>query len=223
MMSQTRMPDALFEAVKHDLQPVRPLATPARRALALLPVAIVLLVGMPLFWHWQTNALLAPRSLWTLSAVESVLSLVVLAAAFREAIPGRELSTRALIFLAMSAAVGFLVVNATTRSEAAVPVETSMLWIRECISMTMTFSVPALIAPAWLVARALPNRPALTGALCGLAVGGMGDAGLRLFCWDGGYSHVMLAHGGAIAILVAMGALGALLVERWKDPGKVRS
>jgi len=82
--------------------------------------------------------------------------------------------------------------------------------------------IRALIAPAWLVARALPNRPALTGALCGLAVGGMGDAGLRLFCWDGGYSHVMFAHGGAIAILVAMGALSALLVERWKDPGKKR-
>jgi hypothetical protein len=216
------MPDALFEAVKRDLHPVRPLATPARRALALLPVAIVLLVGMPLFWHWQTNALLAPRSLWTLSAVESVLSLALLAAAFREAIPGRELSTRALIVLAMIAVVGFLVINATTSSEATVPMATWMLWIRECISMTMTFSLPALIAPAWLVARALPNRPALTGALCGLAVGGMGDAGLRLFCWDGGYSHVMLAHGGAILILVAMGALSATLVERWKHPRKKR-
>jgi hypothetical protein len=221
-MSQTRMPDALFEAVKRDLHPVRPLATPARRALALLPVAIVLLVGMPLFWHWQTNALLAPRSLWTLSVIESVLSLAVLAAAFREAIPGRELSRRALIVLAAIAVIGFLVVNATSRNEAAVPMQTWMLWIRECISMTMAFSLPALIAPAWLVARALPNRPALTGALCGLAVGGMGDAGLRLFCWDGGYSHVMLAHGGAIAILVAMGALSALLVERWKGPGKKR-
>jgi hypothetical protein len=216
------MPDALFEAVKRDLHPVRPLATPARRALALLPVAIVLLVGMPLFWHWQTNALLAPRSLWSLSVIESVLSLAVLAAAFREAIPGRELSRRALIVLATIAVIGFLVVNATSRNEAAVPMQTWVIWIRECISMSMTFSVPALIAPAWLVARALPTRPALTGALCGLAVGGMGDAGLRLFCWDGGYSHVMLAHGGAIAILVAMGALSALLVERWKDPGKKR-
>ena len=40
-------------------------------------------------------------------------------------------------------------------------------------------SIPALIAPAWLVSRALPNRPALTGALCGLGVGVMADAGLR--------------------------------------------
>ena len=50
-MSNTRMPDALFDVIKHDLRPVRPLASPARRALALLPVAIILLVGMPLFWH----------------------------------------------------------------------------------------------------------------------------------------------------------------------------
>ena len=82
--------------------------------------------------------------------------------------------------------------------------------------MTMTFSLPALIAPAWLVSRALPSRPALTGALCGLGVGVMADAGLRLFCWDGGYSHVILAHGGAIAILVVMGALSAAAVERIK-------
>src|SRR5512145_2090800 len=98
-MSDTRMPAALFDAVKDDLRPVRPLASQARRALALLPIAIILLVGMPLFWHWQVNALLAPRSLWALSGIESVLSLALLAAAFREAIPGRELSARALTVL----------------------------------------------------------------------------------------------------------------------------
>ena len=42
-------------------------------------------------------------------------------------------------------------------------------------------SVPALLAPAWLVSRALPNRPAPTGTLCGLGIGLMADAGLRLF------------------------------------------
>jgi hypothetical protein len=215
-MSNTRMPDALFDVIKHDLRPVRPLASPARRALALLPVAIILLVGMPLFWHWQVNVLLAPRSLWALSAVESVLSLAVLAAAFREAIPGRELSRRTLTALAFAALIGLLIANATTHTESAVQIGTWMRWIRECISMTMTFSLPALIVPAWLVSRALPNRPALTGGLCGLGIGVMADAGLRLFCWDGGYSHVILAHGGAIAILVVLGALSAAVVERFK-------
>ena len=215
-MSKTRVPAALYSAVKGDLRPVRPLASPARRALALLPVAIVLLVGMPVFWAWRTHGVPAPWPSWGLSLLETALSLVVLAAAFREAVPGRELSARALTVLICIACIGFLLVNATTRSPALVPDETWIRWIRECVSMALTFSAPALIAPAWLVSRALPNRPALTGALCGLGVGLMADAGLRLACWDGVYAHIVLAHGGAVVLLVALGAMSATLVERIK-------
>jgi hypothetical protein len=215
-MRETRVPAALFSAVQRDLQPVRPLASPARRALALLPIAIVLLVGMPMFWAWRTHGVLAPWPAWGLSALETVLSLVIVAAGLREAVPGRELSARALSVLICVACLGFLLVNATTRGPVAVPAETWIRWIRECISMAIAFSAPALIAPAWLVSRALPNRPALTGALCGLGVGLMADAGLRLACWDGVYAHIVLAHGGAVVLLVALGALSAALVERIK-------
>jgi hypothetical protein len=215
-MRETRVPAALFSAVKRDLQPVRPLASPARRALALLPIAFVLLVGMPIFWAWRTHGVLAPWPAWGLSVLETALSLVIVAAAFREAVPGRELSARALSVLICVACLGFLLINATTRGPALVPAETWIRWIRECISMAIAFSAPALIAPAWLVSRALPNRPALTGALCGLGVGLMADAGLRLACWDGVYAHIVLAHGGAVVLLVALGALSATLVERIK-------
>jgi hypothetical protein len=44
----------------------------------------------------------------------------------------------------------------------------------------------------------------------------MADAGLRLFCWDGDYAHVLIAHGGAILILAALGALSSMIVERIK-------
>ena len=215
-MSKTRVPAALFSAVKRDMRPVRPLASPTRRALALLPVAIVLLVGMPIFWAWRTHGMLAPWPSWGLSVLETALSLLVLAAGFREAVPGRELSARALSVLVCVACIGFLLINATTRGPMTVPAETWIRWIRECISMAIAFSVPALIAPAWLVSRALPNRPALTGALCGLGVGLMADAGLRLACWDGVYAHIVLAHGGAVVLLVALGALSATLVEHIK-------
>jgi hypothetical protein len=215
-MPEPHVPAALFSAVKRDLRPVRPLATPTRRALALLPIAIVLLVGMPMFWAWRTHGVLAPWPAWGPSVLETALSLVILAAGFREAVPGRELSARALFVLTCIACIGFLLVNATTRGPVAVPAETWIRWIRECISMAIAFSAPALIAPAWLVSRALPNRPALTGALCGLGVGLMADAGLRLACWDGVYAHIVLAHGGAVVLLVALGALSATLVERIK-------
>jgi hypothetical protein len=85
--------------------------------------------------------------------------------------------------------------------------------------MTTTFSVPALAIPAWLVSCALPNRPAVTGALCGLGVGLMSDAGLRMLCWNGEYVHVLVAHGGAIAMLMALGAASAVTMQRRKARG----
>jgi len=150
------------------------------------------------------------------SALETVLSLVVLAAGLREAVPGRELSGRTLTALMCTACVSFVLVNTTLQSPTGISHVLWIQWLWECIGTAITFSIPALIAPAWLVSRALPSRPALTGALCGLSVGLMADAGLRLFCWDGDYAHVLVAHGGAILILAALGALSATIVERIK-------
>ena len=215
-MNESRIPAALFDAVKRDLKPVRPLASPERRALALLPIAIALLIGVPEFWTWRTHAVLAPWPSGCLSALETILSLGILAAGFREAVPGRELSKRALTILIGTACVAFVLINTTLRSPVGTPHALWIRWFWECLTTAATFSVPALIAPAWLVSRALPNRPGLTGALCGLGVGLMADAGLRLICWDGDYAHVLVAHGGAILILVGLGALSATVVERIK-------
>jgi len=215
-MSESDIPAALYDAVKRDLKPVRSLVSPELRALALLPVGMVLLVGLPEFWSWKTHVALAPWSSWGTSVVEMLLSLIILAAGFREAVPGRELSSRALAALLCISCAAFILVNATMRSPVGISHVLWLQWFRECIVTAVTFSIPALIAPAWLVSRALPNRPALTGALCGLGVGLMADAGLRLFCWDGDYAHVLIAHGGAILILVALGALSATVIERIK-------
>jgi hypothetical protein len=215
-MNEPVAPAALIEAVRRDLKPVRPLASPARRALAVLPIAILLLVGVPEYWSWKSHQVLALRSAWGLSILETLLSLAVLAAAFREAIPGREISKRVLTALFCICGASFLLANATTLSPAGIPPALWLEWFGECIVIAFKFSVPALIIPTWLVSRALPNRPALTGALCGLGVGLMADAGLRLICWDGDYAHVLVAHGGAILILAALGALSATFVERVK-------
>lgn len=217
-MSHTQVPAALLSVVKRDLSPIRPLASPSRRALALLPIGLILFAGMPAFWHWHSHVKLAPWASWGLSALELGLSLIVLAAAFREAVPGRELSGRKLWVLIAIACLGFVLVNSGTLTPPPPSVHVWMRWFWECIYMTVSFSIPALVAPAWFVARALPNRPALTGALCGLSVGLMADAGLRLMCWDAGIPHLIVAHGGAIALLVGLGAISATIVERIKSP-----
>src|SRR4029079_5524534 len=67
----------------------------------------------------------------------------------------------------------------------------------------------ATLPAVWLVARALPTRPALTGAAYGLAVGLMTDAGLRLFCPIDQSLHVVAGHGGAILL----GAVGGAIAD----------
>jgi len=216
-MSAVQLPPALQTAIDADLRPVRPLAAPGWRALALLPLGIALLIGLPAFWVWSRDiTALAPWPWWSLSPLETAIGLVVLAAAFREAVPGSELSGIALSALVALAGGAFLAINLPSAVAVDVSSATVVLWIRDCIEMTMTFSIPALAIPAWLVSRALPNRPAVTGALCGLGVGLMSDAGLRMLCWNGEYVHVLAAHGGAIVMLMALGAASAVTVERRK-------
>jgi hypothetical protein len=214
-MNHARVPAALHEAIRRDLEPVRPLASPLRRALALLPLALLLSVAFPALWRWQHHVM-PPSPAWGLSALETLVSLVVFAGCFREAVPGRRLSTSTVAALLGLSCLVFVLVNLTTRSPAGIPDALLLQWFGECITTALTWSVPALIAPAWLVARALPGRPTLTGALCGLGTGLMADAGMRLICWDGDYVHVLVAHGGAILLLVALGAASANVVEAIK-------
>jgi len=75
-------------------------------------------------------------------------------------------------------------------------------------------ALPALIAAAWLAARALPTRPALAGALYGLGCGLIADAGLRLFCEYTVPSHVVFGHGGGIVAAMVVGAVVAIAVAR---------
>jgi hypothetical protein len=213
-MTRGPVPTALLDAVRNDLRPVQPLEAPIRRALWLLPLGVAVLIGIPMFWTWRAHlTALAPWSSWPLSALEIGISLLILTAAFREAIPGRAMTAKGIVALLCLSCVAFMLVNPTAPNPQ-VPTHTLTRWIFECIVRATTFSIPALALPILLVSRGLPNRPALMGALCGLGVGFMGDAGLRLLCWDGDYAHVILAHGGAIALTVGLGAICAVLMER---------
>jgi hypothetical protein len=216
-MSDVHIPHALRSAIEADLRPVRPLATPSRRALALLPLGIVLLIGMPAFWVWFRHiTVLAPWPWWSFLAARDCGRI----GGPCRRVPGGGARTRVardcLVALVAVAWTGFLAINLASAVAVDVQSETVVRWIRDCIAMTATFSVPALAIPAWLVSRALPNRPAVTGALCGLGVGLMSDAGLRMLCWNGEQVHVLAAHGGAIAMLMALGAASAVVVERSK-------
>jgi len=220
-MTDEALPAALREAVAHDLRPVRPLRSPARRALTLLPLGLALLVLIPLVWGLRSNfALLGLGAAWGLSAVQSLAGLIVVGIALREAVPGRELSPRAIAAAVLAAAALFLGLTFVTNSIAPgiEPPGTFARYIWECLYMAGVTSVVPLAAAGWLAARALPTRPAVAGAIYGLGAGLMNDAGVRLFCRVSSPLHVILAHGGAILALTLLGAIAATVIDRLRAP-----
>ncbi|HYU35873.1 MAG TPA: NrsF family protein [Thermoanaerobaculia bacterium] len=216
-MSNVQVPEEILATVRRDLRPVRPFASPSRRALALLPLGLALLLAVPAVWGWRNNlSSLGALGAWGLSALQTLAGLLVVGAALREAIPGRELSAR-FVLGTVGAALA-LFVGLTLVTEHAVPFvippHVFRRWIWECYWIAALSGLPPLAAIAWLASRALPNRPAVAGFLYGLGAGLMADAGIRLFCRVSTPSHVLLAHGGAILSLAIAGALVAMLVER---------
>ena len=91
----------------------------------------------------------------------------------------------------------------------------------ECLVMAIAGGLPAVALTAGLLIHTLPARPALAGALLGLGLGVMTDAGVRLFCWISTPSHVLAAHGAAIATLVLAAAAISVGLDRVKGaPGR---
>lgn len=217
MTTEMRVPEDLMRTVRTDLRRVRPLAPPGRRALYLLPLGLLLLAGMPALWGERSNLpALGPFASWGLSVLQAFVGLWIVAAALREAVPGRQLG--GLRLAAIAAAAGALFTVLTFLTQRFVPTSVAsadaprLAW--ECFWMAAVWSVPALVVVAWLASRALPTRPVLAGALCGLGAGIMADAGVRLFCWISTPAHVLLSHGGAILFLTALGALAGAVYSR---------
>ena len=97
-----------------------------------------------------------------------------------------------------------------------VPPGVAWRFVWECYGMAALAALPVVALAAWLSARVLAGRPAVAGALYGLGAGLMADAGVRMFCWVSAPAHVLLAHGGAVASVAALGAAVSAAVERRK-------
>jgi hypothetical protein len=207
----------LLSAVRGSLRPVRPYLPPSLRALALLPVGVGLLVGIPAFWSPRPNlALLGGIGGWGLSALQMLLGLAVVGLALREAVPGQELSRRTLAVVVLLGVVLFLVLTLTSEWLAPVALR-RRVWVVEaigCFRMAATWGVPALAIASWPTVRASPTHPLVASGVCGLGTGLMTDAGMRLFCGVSTVSHVVVGHGAAILLLCALGVLVGAVADR---------
>jgi hypothetical protein len=202
-------------AILADLAPVRPLSAPLRRAMLLLPAGILLLALQPLFYGLRSDAaVLGMFRLWGLSAAQSVLGLLFIAAALREAVPGRPLPGARRLFV-LGAVVSVAVTFLTWQGSATiVPPGRVVSYWTICFTRPVMIGFPVMAVALALAWRAYPLRAALVGAFAGLGAGLMTDAGWRVFCHVSDPVHVLSAHLAAVLALSAAGAAVAALLDR---------
>jgi hypothetical protein len=202
-------------AILADLTPVRALAAPLRRAMVLLPAGILLLAAQPLIYGLRGDApVLGMFRLWGLSAAQSLLGLLFIAAALREAVPGRALP-RGRVLLVLGALVSVAVTFVTWQGSATlVPLGHVAFYWTVCFTRPVMIGLPVMAIALALAWRAYPLRAALVGALAGLGAGLMTDAGWRTFCHVSDPVHVLSAHLAAVLALSGAGAAIAALLDR---------
>lgn len=221
-MAEARLPPALRRELERTGRPVRPLAPPSRRVLAILPCAIALLVLVPIVWGLRTDRdAIGIWRLWGASLVQLVLAVAVSATAIAESIPGRLPARRTIAAISAAAVAIFLGTTLVTFAASAtvVPTAHASLYFWICVSHPFALGLPALLVLGFLAARGLTSRPALVGGLAGLGAGLISDASWRLYCHVSDPGHVLVAHAGALAALTLLGAaLGALLSRVFPRP-----
>lgn len=207
----------LRQAVAKDLAPARPLLAPSRRALLLAPLALATVVAVPSLNFYRPDlAEIGVARIWGLSIAEAAVGLFIVGLALRESIPGRNLSAAATwTTLAGGLAVPMVIyLLAADRFDVGPAPRALPMVSAICFRTSAAAAIPGLIAATVLVARALPLRPWVAGALYGLGCGLIADAGLRLFCEFTIPVHVVAAHGGAIVASTLAGAVVARLFSR---------
>ena len=145
--------------------------------------------------------------LWGASGMQGLIGMALIAAALREAVPGRGWkSSAAALWIALPLAVVMLV---TLNSWSASPGLIRGGWWFVgglCLGGSFVSALPIVALASVLAARAYPTRPALAGALLGLGAGLMADAGWRLFCHFSEPAHVLSAHAGAVLMSMLAGS-----------------
>jgi hypothetical protein len=210
-------PPKLRDAIARDLKPARPLRSPFVRALVLVPLAVAIVVAVPALHFFRSDmGVIGFVRGWGFSIGQAIAGLVIVAAALREAIPGRSLSRSVIagiVACGLAIPAALLVLTAASFDVGPGPGRDLVEGIG-CFRTSAIAALPALMVAAFLAARAFPVRPSVAGALYGLGGGLIADAGLRLYCEYSQPEHVILAHGGAIAASILAGIVLAFVSRR---------
>jgi len=203
-------------AILADLQPVRRLGPPSRRALAACAAGGIVLGLVPAWFGVRADVGQMPGSLlWGFYLLQLVYACLLVVATLRDAVPGRSRPRQSAVLFA--GGLGLVVaITAITWLVHPTPMRDGGWWQYSvnCFTRPLVLGLPPLALTLYLVARAYPLRPALVGALGGLGIGLLVDASWRTYCQVTNPLHVLTSHFGAVLTLSLAGALIASLHAR---------
>jgi len=220
-MAEPLVPGGLRDEIARTLQPVRPLAPSGRRVAVLLPLAGVLLVGVPLVFGLRYDAArVGTLRLWVGSGLEVGVALAMLAGALAESVPGRlpapqRVAARVALGLSFMIVLTFVTFLA---SPTHVPLSREVRYFLTCFRWPFVLGLLPLGVAGLLLRRGLTTRPALAGLMAGLGAGLLADSSWRLYCEVSDPLHVLPAQAGAVVALAVTGALGGALLRTRSVP-----
>ncbi len=216
--SEHGVPAALRARVFADLRPVRPLADPWKRALVVVPAAVLLVW---LVHHtYGTRRDLGTLMLWGASALQAAVAVMLAVFALREVVPDRRLARRTgtrLLVLGLGTALAVTMMAWQASPTVAEASKRYVYWVF-CLRHTVEFGLPALAIILALASRGALWRPALVGALAGLSSGLIADAAWRTFCSVSEPGHVLTSHFAGVVTLVLIGVLAAKAIAFVRRP-----
>jgi hypothetical protein len=218
---QLEVPDDLRDIIARDLRPVKPLASPLRRIVSMLPIALALLVASVIAFGLRQDAgHIGPVLTWGASIAQMLLGLALIVLALRESVPGTTLPRRVVGTAFGSAAIAVLTITFLTWMTSPTRIAPGYeIWVSGvCLTGTIVSALPALAFAGWLAARAFPLRPRIAGALYGIGAGLLADAGWRLFCHFSNPAHVLGAHTAGVVLAGVIGMGAAAIVGRGDTP-----
>ncbi len=198
---------------------MRPLARPWKRSLAVTALgALAALIVTARFGVRPDAPELGAVILWGLSIVQAAYGLVLIVSSLRSAVPGRAFTARTAAVLL---AAGILVVLTITYftwlthpSHVPAAAGAAAVYFRVCLSTPVLVGLPLLALTVFLVFRAYPTRPGVTGALAGLGAGLLADGSWRTYCEVSDPAHVLTTHFASVALLTLAGVVLARLFSR---------
>lgn len=207
--------DALIAALAAD---TTPRVAPGARLARVLPVALVV-SGLLVVAFWHVRPDLA-QALTSVPVYKTLVPLVLALAALwlargmarPEARVGAEAALVGVLGLGM---LGALAYGLSTNSLSEIGALLDTRDFENCLVSVPVLAALPLAGSLWALKAGAPRNPALAGAAAGLLAGGLGAAVYSLHCPHDPLMYFLPAYGGAMLIVVALGAVIGGRVLRW--------